>query len=286
MIKYSPLAIFTNNSEEEIIMRRAVETILSDVDDCLLPTDGGVSPGFFAGLQKVAEYVERANAGNFPPIGWCSGRDRNYIEAVSFFLGLGWWSVIESGIALFNAATKEMLLNPALTLEVQAAFRAIRQERLPGILAEFPELYDYPGNRINIALERPRGARRPIEEYYEIVKARLQDLLDQRLVVVHHSRIAVDISPVGSDGTPIDKASGVLFLAKETGINPSKMLGIGDSRGDFPMLNLVRHVGCPSNASEECKRLIRNRGGYLSPYEYASGVADVIHHFIIERGLG
>lgn len=252
-----------------------IEQIFIDVDDCLLPTNGDTNFDFYVGLESLARTVKNANAGKLPRIGPCSGRDRNYIEAVSFFLGLpDGWSVIESGIALFNPRTKQFLLNPALTPLLLAAFAEIRQNRLPQILKKFPDLFDYPGNQINIALERKYGCQIPMEEFYQAIKEELFDLTD--LVTIHHSTVAVDISPAG-----IDKASGISFFSRMTGINVENILGIGDSRGDFPMLNLVGYVGCPANASDECKALVKSRDGYISGFPYALGVADIIHnHFI------
>jgi len=259
-------------------MKGEIKLILIDLDDCLLPTDGKFSSDYFSGLPKVAHYVEKANEGKIPKIGFCTGRDRNYVEAVAFSIGRpNSWSVIESGIALFNPTTKEMVFNPALTPEVKEAFAVIRRERLPQILQKLPELFEYPGNIINIALERQYGVDLNIEECYERVRQELSDLEAQGLVIIHHSTIAVDISPQG-----IDKASGVRFLAEKTGIGFAQMLGIGDSQGDFPMLNLVGQVGCPSNASEECKKLVREKGGYISPYQFAKGVADIINYFVEE----
>ena len=73
-------------------MRREIEAIFIDVDGCLLPTDGDVSPVYFLGLNQISQHVKEANQGSFPKIGFCTGRDRNYVEAVSFlpaFLILG-----------------------------------------------------------------------------------------------------------------------------------------------------------------------------------------------------
>ncbi len=249
--------------------------ILIDVDDCTLPTDGNVSSEFYQGLEQISKFVKRASEGEFPQLGFCTGRDRNYVEAVAFHCGRpNSLSVIESGIALFNPTTKELLINPALTPEIREAFETIRRERLPQILKKFPGLFDYPGNMINIALERKYGVDLSIEECYAAVRHELSDLETQGLIIIRHSKIAVDISPQG-----IDKASGVRFLAGKTRIDPSEMLGMGDSKGDFPLLNLVRRVGCPSNASNECKDIVLNRKGYISPFNYAYGVADIINHF-------
>jgi len=261
-------------------MKKKIRYVLIDIDDCLLPTDGHFYYDYFTGLSQIASYVEKANESRFPPIGFCTGRDRNYVEATAFsVLRPNSWSIIESGIALFNPTTKELLINPALTSEAQEAFENIRQERLPQILRKFPGLFEYPGNMINIALERKYGLELSVEECYRAIKEELSDLEAQGLIVIQHSKIAVDISP-----KDIDKASGIKFLAEKIDVEPSKMLGIGDSRGDFPMLNLVGTVGCPCNASKECEGLVKKRGGYLSRYQYALGVADVIEHFIYREG--
>lgn len=255
-----------------------IRTTLVDIDDCLLPTNGKTDSAFFDGLKEIAQRVEGGlNRGVSFPFGLCSGRDRNYVEAVASFVGRpNWWSIIESGIALFNPTTKELLINPALTPAIRRAFGEIRRKRLPQILKKFPGLFDYPGNQINIALEQRYGYAFSIEECYEAVKKEIEDLIERGLVIVHHSTIAVDISPAS-----IDKASGILFFSRKTGISPENILGIGDSRGDFPMLKLVGHVGCPANASEECKEIVSGKGGYISPYPYASGVADILHYYLV-----
>lgn len=258
-------------------MNKSIAAIVLDVDDCLIPTNGKTFPDFFMGLREIADCIKAGNNGFFPKISFCTGRDRNYVEAISFVAGLpNGWSVIESGIALFNPTTKELCMNDALSAEAKKAFDVIRKNRLPKIMQLVPELFEYPGNMVNIALERRNGVVIPIEKYYVLIREALSDLLSKGLVTVHHSRIAVDISPTG-----IDKASGISFLCEKTGINsPGKLLGIGDSRGDFPMLNLVGFTGCPANASEECKDLVKRKQGYISPYEYAFGVFDVIRHFM------
>lgn len=254
-----------------------IQHIFIDVDDCLLPTNGATNYHFYRGINAVRKWIIQANSGRYPEIGFCSGRDRNYIEAVSFFLGLpNCLSVIESGIALFNTRSKLLLLNPALTPEVIAAFTEIRQNRLPQILKKFPDLFDYPGNRINISLERECECQIPIEEFYRAIKEELVDLIDRGLATVHHSTVAVDISPAN-----IDKASGISFFSQLTGIDTKNILGIGDSRGDFPMLNLVGYVGCPANASDECKALVKRRDGYISGFPYALGVADIIQSYSV-----
>lgn len=249
--------------------------IMVDIDGCLLPNDGEIYEDYFTGMPLFAKRVKEANEGKRSLIGFCTGRDRNYVEAVAFTSGRpNSWSIIESGIALFNPTTKQLLLNPKLAKEIREAFITIRQERLPKILNEFRQLFDYPGKMNNIALELRYGATISIKECYEAVKSGLCDLEKEGVITIRHSNLAVDISPAG-----IDKAAGIEFLAELLCINISQMGGIGDSYGDFPMLEKVGYTGCPANASEECRQLVISRGGFPSKREYASGVMDVINHF-------
>jgi hydroxymethylpyrimidine pyrophosphatase-like HAD family hydrolase len=254
--------------------------ILADMDDTIVPTDGMIPDHFYEGLSTLHSMVVQGNIGTSAPISFCTGRDRNYVEACAFFTGLPrFWCVIESGVALFNPFTKEMILNPALTPQVQAAFAEIRKERVPKILERFPQLFEYPGNQIQLTFERRHGVQEPVSAFYTAVQKELMDFERHGLLAMRSSKIAIDISPIGPDGTPIDKASGVHFLSQRIGIDPAKMLGIGDSRGDIPMLKAVGMIGCPADASEECRQLVKERRGHLSKFRYASGVVDVIRHF-------
>lgn len=255
---------------------KQIGAIFTDIDGCLVSTDGNISPNYYWGLSQISRYIREANQGNFPVIGFCTGRDRNYVEAVGFAVGLpNSWSVIENGIAIFNPTTKELLFNSALTPEVKETFQRISEEEIPEILVRHPELMLYPGNLINITLERRWGKDDiPIEKCYQMVRRELKKWVERGLIITH-SHIAVDISPSG-----IDKASGLKFLSQHAEVNLTRTLGIGDSRGDFPMFDVVGQVGCPANASRECKRYVRKREGYVSPFSFAKGVADIIDHFV------
>lgn len=256
-------------------MNTEIEAILIDVDGCIVVTNGDIIFEYHKGLKRISEYVEAANRRKFPPIGFCSGRDRNYIEAVSFFVGVpNSWSVIESGIALFNPKTKALRFNPILTEEAKRVFEEIATKRMPKFLERNPMLFLYPGNMVCVAIERKYGVALTIEDIYEAVKRELADLLQSHLVQITHSDCAIDISPAG-----IDKASGLQFLSREMRINLKKTLGIGDSKGDFPLFGQVGFVGCPANASDECRALVKERKGHISPFYYSEGVAEIIDHF-------
>jgi len=258
--------------------KTSIGEILLDIDDCTLNTGKDIPLKYHQALDKLFALTQQADQGLFPKIGICTGRDLRYAERALMDIGYpNSWSVIESGILIYNPAQKSEIENYGLTDAIKDIFEAISKNVIPEILKEYPRLYLYTGNKINIAIEKMPDYSMPIEELYEIIKKKMEAQIKNGFIVVHHSRIAVDISPAG-----IDKASGIRFLSKYTGIKIEEMLGVGDSRGDFPMLNLVGFVGCPNNASFECKELVKKRGGYISPFDLAPGVIDIIEHFIPE----
>jgi len=249
--------------------------ILLDLDGCVTAPSGNTDPSVTSGLQGIREIVARANGTGSPEIGACTGREGRWAAAMLYSLGaIKGWSVVESGLFLFDAATGETKQHPALTPEILELF----QERIPPIIQRICQKHSgvalYKGNEINGALELKPNAGIGISQLYAIVTEELQDFSERGLVNIHKSSIAVDISPAG-----IDKGAGVRFLSTITGINPADMLGIGDSSGDFPMFNVVGHLGCPANATQECKNLVKSRGGHVSERCYSAGVLDVIKRY-------
>jgi hydroxymethylpyrimidine pyrophosphatase-like HAD family hydrolase len=246
-----------------------MEALLIDVDGCLTLNKGEVPDGYYQGLKEVSCFAKRF------PTAFCTGRDRNYVEAVAAFLGWpDFWSVIESGIALFNPSTKDLRINPRLTQAGRMVFEDQVKKAVEGILGKHPDLFLYPGNMVCIAIERKHGSEARISDIFKEVKRELKELVDKGFVRISHSDVAIDIAP-----PDINKASGLDFLAEVSGLCPSRMLGIGDSNGDLSFLEKVGFVGCPFNANKECKNLVQAKQGHISQYPYARGVADVISHF-------
>ena len=248
----------------------SVKGFLIDGDGVLRPTDGKIPWEHYLGLRQIYKYVKMADRGKFPKIGICTGREYGSAESILFDIGIpNWWSIIESGVFLLNRATKTLLENKELTPEKKEAFREITQKRIPPILAKYQDdLFLYPGNQICVAIELQEGSRLTIDQAFEEISAKIDDLSKAKLVRIHRSSLAVDISPFN-----VDKASGVKFLCEIEGILPIELFGIGDSPGDFPMFETVGHTGCPANATLECQ----NKVDLVSEKRYAAGVADILY---------
>ena len=91
---------------------------------------------------------------------------------------------------------------------------------------------------------------------------------------ITHSTTAVDITPKG-----INKGTGLGFATRESGVELSEILYIGDSEGDFPAMEIAGFVACPANATEKCKELMRKKGGYISLHNDVKGVLDIVKCF-------
>jgi hydroxymethylpyrimidine pyrophosphatase-like HAD family hydrolase len=70
----------------------------------------------------------------------------------------------------------------------------------------------------------------------------------------------------------LDKATGVRWLARETGIPLRHMAGVGDARGDLKFMRLLGWSGAPANAQASVKQAVH----YTSPYENGQGLLDIL----------
>ncbi|PLX20445.1 hypothetical protein C0584_05915 [Candidatus Parcubacteria bacterium] len=244
-----------------------IDLAVCDIEGCLTinkkqPIDTGI-------LTKVHAYCELARVGETAPLVLCTGRPQPYAEAIiqtldAFFPLFP--SVVENGCFLYFPVDDIVLPNPAI-IGREKEFRNIRTLLDQTIVANHQAKVE-PGKEFCISLN-PLGGLNP-SELQKIIEKTLPDNLKQMIFIVHSSS-AVDITPVG-----VDKASGLKFLSEKTGIKPEKMLGIGDTAGDFPMLSLVGHPACPANASDDVIQLVKDRSGYVASTPNTAGVWEIL----------
>lgn len=245
---------------------KRIELIVADIEGCITPPNRGMmSPADFL---SIVDYCKTAMSDkSLPPLVFCTGRQIPYVECVAqltnaFFPNFP--SVAENGAFLYDVAKNDVFLNPAVTSEAKELLHDVRKES-EKILQKYDARKEY-GKDICISLNPPLNMQ--ISEFFEIVC----DLLSQysKVVNITHSASAIDITPIG-----IDKASGVRFLSEKTEIPLENMLGIGDTRGDLPMLNIVNIPTGPANASQEVKEIAK----FISDSEGVIGVAEILKHF-------
>jgi hydroxymethylpyrimidine pyrophosphatase-like HAD family hydrolase len=82
---------------------------------------------------------------------------------------------------------------------------------------------------------------------------------------------SVEILPPG-----IDKGVGAEWLAQEIEIPLEQFGGIGDAHSDLKFLQRVAYSAAPANARDEVKANVH----YVSPYENARGVRDILERWL------
>jgi len=174
-------------------------------------------------------------------------------------------AIFENGAGLYYPKEDDYRLHfliasqiPQIKKQISEAKNVIRKE----IINTFKAKFEW-GKDFSISIDPP--VNMSIEYFFEIV----QDTLRKRHIDLNitHSASAIDITPKG-----IDKFSGLQFLLEELDIDPNDVAGIGDTRGDFPILKNVGFSAAPNNATNEVKQIVN----YVSDYENGDGVIDII----------
>jgi hydroxymethylpyrimidine pyrophosphatase-like HAD family hydrolase len=240
-----------------------VHIIVCDIEGCLSPAKGKRLS--LLDLHELQQILATQDA---PLFALCTGRPQPFVEAYSQMLGLTKASIAENGAYLFDPIKDQIIMNPLIG-EGQLLDIAHIKRSLPDLLHNFKFRVE-PGKEVCISLN-PVG--KP-EEYPEMIGGLYEQVrkgLVGQSVYITHSASAVDITPIG-----INKGSGVKFLAEYLGVDLTAMLGIGDTQGDMPFLELVGTSAAPSNATELVKQYVN----YVSNFRDAAGILDITRNYI------
>ena len=243
-----------------------VRLIVSDVEGCITPPGRGIiNPDEIAPLAAYCR-AAREDA-NLPPLVLCTGRQIPYAECVAQVIGAffpGFPSIVENGAFLYDVARNDIIPHPALSADALERLREVRVTA-EGLIEQYGARKEY-GKEVCISLNPPPDTS--VEQFYEVVRHTLKHWSD--LVEITHSKSAVDITPAG-----VHKGSGLRHLSEITGIAAEEMLGIGDTRGDWPMLKDVGMPTAPGNASREVRQIAKFVASRPGPL----GVADILREF-------
>ena len=248
-----------------------IKIICSDIEGCLRKGNRFI-PNNLIELQKIQNYQSQTfKSPNLPPIVLCSGRGIGFIEGMLTNIGfppVNFWSVAENGIFIFDLKAHKIELNPTVNKNI-IELQKISREVIPKLLEKIGGEKE-PGKEICISLNPPYEMK--IEKFFQMIKKRLSQF--EKVVELTHSTTAVDITPKGTN-----KGSGLKFAAERSGIGIENILYIGDTKGDFPAFEIAGYTACPSNATEECKKLVKSKSGYISASTDAKGLTNIISRF-------
>jgi HAD superfamily hydrolase (TIGR01484 family) len=192
----------------------------------------------------------------------CTGRPAPYVELMLQAIDGHLPAIFENGAGLYVPHGYRFLAHPDVALHGMGAVR----QRLGETIIASGFAYIQPGKEFTLTIFATDPADRP-----KLDAATTQALgnLCESVDLVYSSS-CLNILPRG-----IHKGRGIEFLAAETGISPSRMLGVGDSDVDLQFLAEVGFSAAPSNANEAVKASVQ----YVSPYRAAGGVRDILQHF-------
>lgn len=254
---------------EGTALKRHVSGFYFDVDDTLLPMNGGMDSSFLPALADFRGLTQWAKDGVLPPFCLVSGRSDHYLEAASFFLGDPDLPRISESGARIRRRGERPIKNPGIVAEDERALGVMR-ERIPAILAACPGLYRYGGKTYGETFELSPRAQISIEGAEARIREVLSDILELNpVIMVTHSSIAVDI-------TLVTKISGILIHADLEDLSSTRIVFAGDSGGDAAPIEFAQYAICPAKASSQIQNLVKAKGeqGIVAP-DQGSCLAEV-----------
>jgi hydroxymethylpyrimidine pyrophosphatase-like HAD family hydrolase len=171
-------------------------------------------------------------------------------------------AIYEHGAGLYMPAPYGFKAHPALTPVVQAQLMELHALLYDALVAT-NLAYFQPGKSASFSLFARAGVTLP--EVARTAERLTHQWGDAFLVEVGATCVNVMVRG-------LDKAEGVRWLARETGIPMHAMAGVGDATGDILFMQLVGWSAAPANAQAAVKQMAH----YTSPYEDGQGFMDIL----------
>lgn len=248
---------------ENPMTNRRFDLVISDIDGCLTPEKP--SPFDTETLLKIATHNRTSEeTGDGPRITVCTGRPQPYTEAMCRMLGnTEVPCVAENGVWLYHPGTNAYMLDPAITDEhLEVVHNAEYWMRTEYFSAGFTI---QPGKIGSISLYHPDR---------DCMLAAVPDIRSACEERRWPFRISTTAHYINCDLSHVSKGTGVRRLLDFVSIPKERTAGIGDTEGDRFIAEAVGYFACPANAEESLK----SRADYVSPYEEARGVLDILGH--------
>jgi hydroxymethylpyrimidine pyrophosphatase-like HAD family hydrolase len=222
---------------------RRQEADVTAVDGVL--SHGEAAPLDFAVLQRVAEFNDRACRNpTYPSVTVCTGRPVPYVEVLMQAIHAHYPAVYENGAGLYIPQPYGFKWHPALTRATHMWLIRLQTVLHHALVA--PTLaYFQPGKSASLSLFPSAGV--PLRQIAAEAGRLARDF---------GGEFAVEAAPcVIIILCGVDKAEGVRWLARVTGIPLGDIAGVGDSPSDMKFMHLLGWIAAPANAHESVKQI-------------------------------
>lgn len=248
------------------------KVVVFDLDGTAVPNRADGMPS-----EKVITSVDEAK--NIASICAATGRTISYARPVLQALKLSSPCIISGGTQIVNPQTEEVLWEKKIEIDAIKAVLSIF-ESYPYRVSFSDEQDFYPTG------EAKTNKSEHIIYIMDIPKEMggemLQLLEDIRSVKGHTVRAYnpdhVELHITHSLAT---KKHAIVELLDILGVSKEKVIGIGDSNNDIPLLQSVGLSVAMGNATEEVKAI----ADYVAPSVDEDGVADVIEKFVLNSQI-
>ncbi|MBI1312899.1 HAD hydrolase family protein [bacterium] len=239
------------------------DLVICDIDGCLCPESQAPING--PALSRIAEHNRWAlQREDRPLVTLCSGRPIGFVEAMARFIhNTRIPCVGENGVWLWRPDVNAFDLDPTITaehLEIVHEASALLRSRYAaeGVILQ-------PGKTAAVSLYHA-----DTDYLHSITPAVEDELLGRGWPF----RVTMTWLYINIDLQHVSKATGIDRLFQQTGIDPARTAGIGDTLSDQFIADRVAFFACPANAKAE----IRKSASYISPFEEIDGVLDILRH--------
>jgi len=238
-----------------------IRLIVADVDGVL--SSGEAAPFDFAVLQHLAAVNDRArHEPQQPAVTLCTGRPAPYVEVLMQAIHGFYPAIYEHGAGLYVPEPYGFKTHPALTPVVQTQLMELHAMLHDAFVAT-DLAYFQPGKSASLSLFARAGVTmHKVARTAERLARQWGDAF-----LVEAGATCVNVMVRG-----LDKAEGVRWLSRETGIPLHAMAGVGDATGDMPFMQLVGWSAAPANAQTAVKQMAH----YTSPYDNGRGFMDIL----------
>lgn len=237
------------------------DLVICDIDGCLSPESHAAING--PALSIIAEHNRKAIQDRDRPIvTLCSGRPIGFVECMTRLIHNTVVPCIgENGVWIWRPADNTFECDPSITDEHLEMAHEARQ--LLRSLYHQHGMIQQPGKSASIALYHPDT------DYLRSTVATIKQEFEKR---DWPFRVSMTWLYINCDLLHVNKGTAIDRLLAETGIDPKRTAGIGDTMGDRYIADRVAWFGSPANAEAE----IKERATYVSSADEVQGVLEML----------
>ena len=237
------------------------DLVICDIDGCLSPESH--APLNDAALGQLADHNRLAvEQRDRPLVTLCSGRPIPFVECLCRLLQNTVVPCIgENGVWVWRPTDNSLECDPAISedhLEVVHEARKLLRS-----LYHAQGVVQQPGKTASVALYHPEP------DFLRSIMPSIEEAFRNRGWPL---RVSMTWFYINCDLEHVNKGTAIDRLLRETGIDPQRTAGIGDTMGDRFIAERVAWFGCPANAEPE----IQGRANVVSSQTEVAGVLDLI----------